>query len=500
MSRNKISKKRRRAYGYVRKSPNKYIDNTSIEKQIEEIEKYCELNDIELVEIYTDDLKSAKSFEGRDGFKEMYNNVLRSKDDVDYIIVFKQDRISRDTLDTLYIMKRLNSLNKHLISIADNVNTEDPSAKILVHVLALVAELEREFINMRTSSGMEKKANEGHFLGGIVFGYKTQNKELIIVPEEAKIVKYIFEKYAVEQWGYKKIASNLNLQGVRTKNNKYWSINAVKTVLENQLYIGNTKWKGKYQKGIHTPIIDLPLWGKAQEVMKTRSYIQEKIHPGSFPLSGLLKCPECGSSMVQGNSSVKYKYYQCSKNKNSGKVACSSNLVKKEYAEEVVLNELISFLQGFNLSPYIESATKSLLSFELEPVYKEVERIENQIELSKKRMNTVIDLMDDPTASLDKELLKNKLLSHQEELNKNNIVLEELTKQINFKESHTSSDIITFCVKRFSDFYEILPNEERKLLLNHIIKEVHVLKGDSTKDRKIKDIIYNFNQNDLSLD
>lgn len=48
-------------------------------------------------------------------------------------------------------------------------------------------------------------------------------------------------------------------------------------------------------------------------------------------------------------------------------------------------------------------------------------------------MNTVIDLMDDPTACLDKELLKSKLLSHQEELNKNNIVLEELTKQINFK-------------------------------------------------------------------
>ncbi|MEK5382867.1 recombinase family protein [Niallia sp. FSL W8-0635] len=102
---------------------------------------YCELNDIELVEIYTDDLKSAKSLEGRDGFKDMHNNVLSSKDDVDYIIIFKQDLISQDTLDTLYIMKRLNSLDKHLISIADNVNTEDPSAKILVHVLALVAEL-----------------------------------------------------------------------------------------------------------------------------------------------------------------------------------------------------------------------------------------------------------------------------------------------------------------------------------------------------------------------
>lgn len=102
----------------------------------------------------------------------MHNNVLSSKDDVDYIIIFKQDLISQDTLDTLYIMKRLNSLDKHLISIADNVNTEDPSAKILVHVLALVAEL----VNLSIWEHLlawGKKANEGHFLGGIVFGYKT---------------------------------------------------------------------------------------------------------------------------------------------------------------------------------------------------------------------------------------------------------------------------------------------------------------------------------------
>lgn len=216
-NRNRIGKRRKRAYGYVRKSPNKYIENTSIEKQIEEIEKYCEVNDIELVDIYTDDLKSAKSFEGRDGFKEMYNNVLRSTDNVDCIIVFKQDRISRDTLDTLFIMKRLNSMGKHLISIVDNVNTADPSAKILVHVLALVAELEREFINIRTTSGMEKRADEGCFLGGKVFGYKTDNKKLIIVPEEANVVRFIFEKYTIDKWGYKKIVSYLNLQGTRTK-------------------------------------------------------------------------------------------------------------------------------------------------------------------------------------------------------------------------------------------------------------------------------------------
>ena len=74
--RNKEVRRKKRAYAYLRKSPNKFTDNTSIEKQLEEIKKYCEENDIELVDTFTDDLKSGKSFEGRDGFKEMYNNVI----------------------------------------------------------------------------------------------------------------------------------------------------------------------------------------------------------------------------------------------------------------------------------------------------------------------------------------------------------------------------------------------------------------------------------------
>ncbi|WP_315899443.1 zinc ribbon domain-containing protein [Priestia flexa] len=109
--------------------------------------------------------------------------------------------------------------------------------------------------------------------------------------------------------------------------------------------------------------------------MKARSYTQQKVHPGSYPLSGLLKCPEYGSSMVQGNSSSRYKYYQCSKNKNSGKIAFSSNLVKKEYAEETIIDQVNVFLKDINLFPYLESATNSFLSIELDPLHKFSDKI-----------------------------------------------------------------------------------------------------------------------------
>ncbi|WP_223155108.1 recombinase family protein [Alkalibacillus aidingensis] len=434
----------KRAVGYTRRSPRKQLEDTSIEKQTEEIIKYCERNGIELVEIYTDDLKSAKSFDGRDAFKEMYNRTISKKENIDYIIVLKQDRISRDTLDTLYIMKRLNSLDKHLISIADNINTEDPKAEILVHIMSLVAQLEREFIAFRTNSGMEKKAEDGYFLGGKVFGYKTKDKELIIDPDEAKIVKYIFEKYAFNKWGYKKIASKLNIQGVQTKYNNEWTINSVKTILQNQIYIGNTKWREEYKKGQHSPIIEMSLWNKVKEVMQSRTYTPKKVHPGSYPLSGLLKCPQCGSSMVQGNSSQKYKYYQCSKNKNSGKKACSSNLIKKEYAEEFVQDKLITFLNEKNLSPIIYDVTKSNLSYELEPLEKEANNIKGKIQKHEEKLLTTIDLMSDTTLNLGGDLLKEKIVTHQEDINREKSKLESISKQLELKQSEHINILLIF--------------------------------------------------------
>lgn len=490
----------KRALGYKRRSPRpeKDLENTSLEKQEEEIIKYCERNDIELVEIYEDDLKSGKSFDGRDGFKEMYNRALKKDEAIDYIIVYKQDRLSRDTLDTLYIMKRLNSLDKHIISIADSINTEDPKAEILVHIMSLVAQLEREFISFRTSSGMEKKADNGEFLGGKVFGYENKNKKLIILPDEAKVVKYIFEKYTVEKWGYKKIAANLNFQGIKTKNGNEWTINAIKTVLQNQQYIGNTKWRGKYTNGQHTPIIEKSLWDETMKVMQTRSYTPLKIHPGSYPLSGLLKCPQCGSPMVQGTSSQKYKYYQCNKNKNSGSSVCSSNLINKDYAEEYVLQDFLHRLKEKVSPSAIYSVTQSILEFELNPLENEASNLKKQIEKLEKEMLTVIDLSSDETLNLDIEMLKSHLASKQEAINKKKLDLANINKQIELKQNESIMDIITFSIKNFRDFYHTLSGDEKKIFFHSVIKEIQVTKGNTTKDRLIKDVKYHFDLDDLN--
>jgi site-specific DNA recombinase len=477
-----------KAVGYIRVSTEKQLDNTSLEKQEIEIKRYCEEKGIILVDIYNEGAKSAASFEGRIQFQKMYQRVLLEESDIDYVIVYKQDRISRDPLDSAYILKRLNMAKKHLICIADNINTEDPKAQILFHVLSLVAQLEKEFISFRTTSGMEKRVEDGLYSGGRVFGYDFSNGKLVVNPEQARIVQYMFEKYAIDGWGYFKIMDDLNMQGIKTIKGNSWSINSVKTILENRLYIGEFKWKKQYRKGEHMPIIDLDLWEKAEAMRSIKSHTPEKIHPGSFPLSGLLKCPLCGSSMVQANANPKNKYYVCSKRKTTNKSACNSNLVKKETAETFVLNHVFSSLTNANLFNQILNTTKSNLQSEIKPLEENLLSYQKELDKNNESMQKVIALYDEGT--INKKLLQERLGNLQNEEAELIKMFDYNKKQMELRNKDNLEELISRVIEDMEEFFYLLDDGEKKVFLKSFISEIHVFPDRKTKQQQIKEIIY----------
>ncbi|WP_153461421.1 recombinase family protein [Sediminibacillus terrae] len=485
-----------RAIGYVRISTNKQLGNTSLEKQKAEIKRYCEENNLSLVKIYDEGARSGENMKDRPVFKEMYHHAFDKEERIDYVVVFKADRISRDNLDALYIFKKLTQANKTLISIADNVDTRDPQAKLLYHIMALVSELEKDLISFRTTTGMEKNAEDGKFNGGKIYGYYSENKELKLIHEEAKVVQYIFEKYTYDQWGYRKIASNLNDQGFKTKNNKHWGITAIKTILNNRFYNGMTKWKGQYKKGKHVKIIDDELWYQTQKMLKLRSSEPTKVHPGNYPLSGLMKCPQCGSPMVQGNSSPRYKYYQCSKNKNGGKSVCSSNLVKKEYAEEFVYSKFFTTLKSLDIATPIISTTISSLQSEVEPLNEKLKSMKKELKeitLEKKnlfllkRKSTINDLtFEQEMADVQKE--EGQLIQF----------INVLERQIAQQKKTNLKESIKITFEKFELFFKLMSDEDKKTVLHTFIREIHIYQGKKTKDRTIKEVFYDFNLNNIS--
>ncbi len=485
-----------RAIGYVRVSTNKQLENTSIEKQRAEIERYCEQNNLTLVKIYDEGARSGESMKDRPVFKELYHHAFDKEEKIDYVVVFKADRISRDNLDALYIFKKLTQADKTLISIADNVDTRDPQAKLLYHIMALVSELEKDLISFRTTTGMEKNAEDGKFNGGKIYGYYSENKELKLIPEEARVIQYIFEKYTYDQWGYRKIASNLNDQGFKTKNDKHWTIMAIKTILNNRLYNGVTKWKGQYKKGKHVKIIDDKLWDQTQKMLKLRSSETKKVHPGNYPLSGLMKCPQCGSPMVQGNSSPKYKYYQCSKNKNGGKSVCSSNLVKKEYAEDFVYSQLFTTLKSLDIVTPVISTTISSLQNEVEPLGEKLKSMKKELKnipLEKKNL-----IVLNRKGAINDLTFEQEMADKQKEEGQLIQFVEVLERQIEQQKKPNLKESIQIAFEKFELFFKIMSDEDKKTVLHTFIKEIHIDQGKSTKNRTIRKVYYDFSLNNIS--
>lgn len=481
-----------RAYAYVRVSTNKQLDNTSIEQQIEAIEKYCKENNIILVKIYVEEPTSGESISNRPKFKKMFYNVFQKENNIDSIIVFKQDRISRNSLDSQYIFSRLKKANKNLISIADNIDTNDPNSKLIYQILGIIAEVEKDLIAFRTSLGMEKTFENGDFNGGRVFGYNLINKKLVIDEDEARVVKYIFDCYSNKMWGYRKIASNLNMQGIKTKKDNHWSITAVRTILNNKIYNGYVKWKGKYKKGNHYPIISEELWERTQKLLSLRSYTQEKIHNGSFPLSGLLKCPTCGGAMVQGNANKKYKYYVCGRFKNNGSKACKSNLVKKEYAEQEVLSQVMNYLNDLNLSVPLQRVVMDNLKSELEPIAEELKLLEKNLSELKRVKQDLLQLYTKRIIDIDTLSEEMNRVQKQESEQKEFKIL--LTNQIELKNNNDLLPVISHIAKDFNSFFNLLDDYDKKEFLRFLIKEIQVNSGEKPKDRTIKKILYEFDE------
>src|SRR5699024_9098039 len=128
--------------------------------------------------------------------------------------------------------------------------------------------------------GMHKRAETGKWNGGIILGYDVQDKKLIINEQESLIIKRIFELRA-NMNGYKAIANQLNKSGYKTKKGNLFSINSIKTIVMNDVYVGKVRWN-KYQEwstkkrtgktdplvvdGEHEAIITQELWDEVQRV------------------------------------------------------------------------------------------------------------------------------------------------------------------------------------------------------------------------------------------
>ncbi|MFM6351277.1 MAG: recombinase family protein [Dolichospermum sp.] len=217
--------------GYVRVSSEGQADNTSLEDQELKIQAYCSALNHELVGLYQDVQSGGKS-ENRKGLQAAIADMLAGK--ADGLIVLKLDRLGRRASDVLTLIdKELQPNNKALIVIDMNMDTSTATGKLVLTMLAGVAEFEKSQINERTANGKKARAKTSEYANGgqPKFGHKADNKNLVVDEKEQQIIDVI-RRHHKSGKSQRQIADYLNNQGILSKQGKQWSSTTVGRVLE----------------------------------------------------------------------------------------------------------------------------------------------------------------------------------------------------------------------------------------------------------------------------
>lgn len=332
-------KKNLRVGVYCRVSTQEQADSGfGIDVQMNKINSYLTLfdYDVENIKYYIDEGISAKNIKRKEFQKLM--TAVKSRE-LDMVMIYKLDRLSRKVTDVYNIIEILLENNCNLVAIMDKLDIYSANGRMLVGMLAIISQWERETIAERTNDGMIQMAKQGlyPFGGKPPFGYKRVENKLVIDEVEAVLVKDVFN-LVIDGRTLQYVRKHLHENG-----KKYYKRDAIRKILINKLYIGEVTFKDKVYKDIATPIITKDVFIKANERLQV---ITRQADSVKYYFSTLIKC-QSGHYLENRSTNKpnkKYFYYvcdQCKQQRINQKIVVDETLFrllnhsfKKDYSKE----------------------------------------------------------------------------------------------------------------------------------------------------------------------
>ena len=178
-----------KAIGYIRVSTEDQArEGNSLENQEAKVRAYASINDFELVEIIRDEGASGKDLE-REGMAKLLNLV--ESGNVEAVIVYKLDRLSRKTLDTLSLIENFDSKGIAFHSISEKVDTKSATGKFFFTIISALAQMERDLIAERTRDALNYKRQKGEWAGRVPFGFRIENNRLVEDSDQIKVIQRV---------------------------------------------------------------------------------------------------------------------------------------------------------------------------------------------------------------------------------------------------------------------------------------------------------------------
>ena len=440
------------AVNYLRYSSENQTEQ-SIEGQMRVCREYAERNGILIVANYIDRAMTGTN-DNRPDFQRMIKDS--AKREWDYVLVYKFDRFSRNKYETAIYKKALRDNGVKVIS-ATELIPDSPEGIIFESMLEGYAEYYSAELSQKVRRGMNETRLKGNYTGGhILYGYKKQDKKLVIDEERAEVVRFIFEQYSIGVY-VKNILLELDRRGVTYKG-KPFVRSTVYNILKNEKYAGIYHFNGQIIENMFPQIVPTDIFEKVRAKVQKNHYGKHSVQV-VYLLRNKLKCGYCGQSVnaecgTSQNGEKKY-YYKCLGKKHH---RCNKSVIRKDILEKLVLDKIVSELNR----PQIMNAIVANLMQIQELQAKEASAL-NMILKEKRQTDTALNNL---MAAIEQGIISNTTNKRLHELESKQ---EELERQILIEKSKLALQLSEDTVRKF---YTDALKAEPKLLIDCLIKEI----------------------------
>lgn len=322
----KVQRKENQAVVYIRVSSEEQVENYSLSTQEDICIKEAARRKLNIVQVFREEGKSAKTIKGRPTLIQMLEYCRKNKKDIDYVIVYRLDRISRQTSDYLIIRKKLAESEVSLIS-ATEPTGNSPTEKFVETMLAGFAQMDNDVRGERSKNGLRARFLSGLPTSLAPFGYLNENGYVVKDPKTFDALKNAWDLMATGTKSLREMAKILCNQGVKVsyRSGKEFKVKpqTIQRMFRNKFYTGKLVSKKYSQEvqGQHVPMITEELFYQVQAILDGRNVniskplAKKNRDNPEFPLRRLVKCT-CGQSLTAGWSKGKkqrYAYYFCQK-------------------------------------------------------------------------------------------------------------------------------------------------------------------------------------------
>lgn len=275
--------------------------------------------------VYADSFISGTQTDRRADFQRLLADCEKGR--INIVLCKSISRFARNTVDLLRTVRRLRDIGVEVRFEKENISSLSQDGELLLTILASFAQEESRSISENVKWGLRKRYRMGTAVvrNKTVFGYRYDGERYVIVKEEARLVRLIFDMY-IDKVPLRVISENLKKLGAKTPRGCDFSHNQIDYIVHNEIYIGNLVFQKSFVKNFithakvpnrgelpiyrvydqHEPIIDDATFEKAQKESLRRS-----VKRPVYCFSGKLICSKCKKPFTRRSNNGKYVRWHC---------------------------------------------------------------------------------------------------------------------------------------------------------------------------------------------